>query len=135
MMAAVHDDAEAFGSVLAALKQPVDSDDPAARADAVEAAYCLAAEVPLRAARNAVAILGLANVVAEKGNVKAVPDAATAAYLARAALSASAVNVRANASEIRDRDTAAAWLKEVSGLEARAGDALAAVERALRERG
>jgi formiminotetrahydrofolate cyclodeaminase len=134
MLAAVHDDAEAFGAVLDALKQPKDSEEPDARAEAIEAAYYRAAEVPLRVARNAVVILGLASVVVEKGNVKAVPDAASAAYLARAALSASAHNVRANATAVRDRNTATAWLKEVSGLEARAGDALAAIERAVRER-
>ncbi len=134
MLAAVRDDAEAFGAVVAALRQPKDLEEPAARADAIEAAYCGAAEVPLRTARNAVAILGLASVVADKGNIKAMPDAASAAYLARAALSASAINVRANAAAVRDRNTATAWLKELSGLEARAGDALAAIERTLRER-
>ncbi len=135
MLAAVRDDAAAFGAVVAALKQPQDSEDmPSARDDAIEAAYCHAAEVPLRTARNAVAVLGLATITAEKGNLKTIADAASAAHLARAALSVSALNVRANAAALRDRQMAAAWLKEVSGLEARAGDALAAIERTVRER-
>ena len=136
MLAAMRDDAAAFEGVLAALKQPKGSSEeaPPERAAAVEAAYYRAAEVPLRVARNAVAILGLASIVAEKGNLKAVADANASAYLARAAFSISALNVRANATAVQDRKTAAAWLKEVSGLEARAGDALAAIERTVRER-
>lgn len=135
MAAAVEDDAAAFEAVLAAFKLPQEAtDDQPARDDAVEQAYVHAAEVPLRTARSAVAILGLAQMAAEKGNLNAAPDAATAGYLARAALTGAALNVRVNAAALRDRQTVAAWLKEVAGLEARAGDALAAIERAVRER-
>jgi glutamate formiminotransferase/formiminotetrahydrofolate cyclodeaminase len=136
MAAAVVDDAAAFQDVLAAFRQPAepaDEDEPA-RADAVEQAYVHASEVPLRTARNAVAILGLAQMAAEKGNLNTVADAASAGHLARAALTGAALNVRMNAAAVRDRQTVAAWLKELSGLEARAGDALAAIERSVRER-
>jgi glutamate formiminotransferase / formiminotetrahydrofolate cyclodeaminase len=135
MTAAVQDDAAAFQDVLAALKQPAEAtDDQPARADALEQAYVHASEVPLRLARNAVAILGLAHMVAEKGNLNAIADAASAGHLARAALAGAALNVRMNAAALKDRQTVAAWLKEVAGLEVRAGDALAAIERTLRER-
>jgi formiminotetrahydrofolate cyclodeaminase len=118
-----------------AFKLPKDTEEQqSARADAVEQAYLHAADVPLRAARAAVATLGLAAVIAEKGNVNALSDAGSAAYLAKAALAGAALNVRANAAVVKDREAAAAWLKEISGLEARANDALAAIDRTLRER-
>jgi glutamate formiminotransferase/formiminotetrahydrofolate cyclodeaminase len=135
LAAAVRDDAAAFEAVLEAFKLAKDTEaQQAARAEAVEQAYVHAADVPLRTARAAVATLGLAAVAAEKGNVNALSDSGSAAYLAKAALSGAALNVRANAAAIKDREAAAAWLKELSGLEARANDALAAIDRTLRER-
>jgi glutamate formiminotransferase/formiminotetrahydrofolate cyclodeaminase len=81
-----------------------------------------------------VATLGLAAVVAEHGNVNAISDAGTAAHLTHAALAGAALNVRANAKEIKDRPTATAWLQELAGLENRAAEALAVIERAVAER-
>ena len=104
-----------------------------ARAEAVEQAYIHAAEVPLHVSRDAVATLGLAAVVAEHGNMNAFSDAGSAAYLAKAALTGAALNVRANAAAVQDRPTAASWLKELAGLEARANDALAIVDRVVRD--
>ena len=135
LAAAVRDDAAAFEAVLEAFKLAKDNEaQQAARAEAIEQAYVHAADVPLRTARAAVATLGLAAIAAEKGNVNALSDSGSAAYLAKAALSGAALNVRANAAAIKDREAAAAWLKELSGLEARANDALAAIDRTLRER-
>ena len=135
LAAAVEADSQAFMAVMEAFKLPKQTpEQEAARAEAVELAYIHAAEVPLRVARDAVATLGLAAVVAERGNVNAISDAGSAAYLAKAALAGAALNVRANAAEIRDRPTAANWLKELVGLEARAADALAVIDRVVRER-
>jgi glutamate formiminotransferase/formiminotetrahydrofolate cyclodeaminase len=135
LAAAVRDDAAAFVAVLEAFKLAKDTEaQQAARAEAIEQAYVHAADVPLRTARAAVATLGLAAIAAEKGNVNALSDSGSAAYLAKAALSGAALNVRANAAAIKDREAAGAWLKELSGLEARANDALAAIDRTLRER-
>jgi glutamate formiminotransferase / formiminotetrahydrofolate cyclodeaminase len=135
LTAAVQEDAAAFEAVMEAYKLPKESEEQqTTRAEAVEQAYVHAADVPLRVARDAVATLALAALVAEKGNVNALSDAGSAAYLARAALTGAALNVRANAKEIKDSEMSAAWLKELSGLEARANEALAAIERTLRER-
>jgi len=120
--------------VMEAFKLPKQTpDQQTARAEAVEQAYIHAAEVPLRVARDAVATLGLAAVVAERGNVNAFSDAGSAAYLAKAALTGAALNVRANAAAVHDRPTAANWLKELAGLEARANDALAVIDRVVRD--
>ena len=134
LTAAVEADSEAFTAVMDAFKLPKDNaEQQTARAEAVEQAYVHAAEVPLRVARDAVATLGLAAVVAEHGNVNAFSDAGSAAYLAKAALTGAALNVRANATAVQDRPTAANWLKELSGLEVRANDALSAIDRVVRD--
>jgi glutamate formiminotransferase/formiminotetrahydrofolate cyclodeaminase len=130
----VQADSEAFEAVMEAFKLPKDTaEQQTARAEAVEQAYIHAAEVPLRVARDAVATLGLAAVVAEHGNVNAFSDAGSAGFLAKAALTGAALNVRANANSVRDRETANSWLKELAGLEARANDALAVIERVVRD--
>jgi glutamate formiminotransferase/formiminotetrahydrofolate cyclodeaminase len=135
LAAAVHADSQAFEAVMAAFKLPRQTpEQQTARDEAVEQAYIHAAEVPLHVARDAVATLGLAAVVAERGNTNAFSDAGSAAYLAKASLAGAALNVRANAAAIRDRPTAANWLRELSGLEARANDALAVIDRVVRDR-
>jgi len=134
LTAAVTADSEAFEAVMEAFKLPKDTaEQQTSRSEAVEQAYIHAAEVPLRVARDAVATLGLAAVVAEHGNVNAFSDAGSAGYLAKAALTGAALNVRANAAAVQDRPTAASWLKELSGLEARANDALAVIDRVVRD--
>ena len=135
LTAAVEADSQAFEAVMDAFRLPKETtEQQTARAEAVEQGYIHAAEVPLRVARDAVATLGLAAVVAEHGNVNAISDAGSAAYLAQAALNGAALNVRANAAAVQDRPTAASWLKELSGLEARADDALAVIDRVVQDR-
>ncbi len=132
---AVTEDSAAFDAVMEAFRLPKQNpEQQAARDETVEQAYIHAGEVPLRVARDAVATLGLAVIAAERGNVNAIIDAGSAASLVKAGLAGAALNVRANAAVVRDRATANHWLKELQGLEARANDALAAMDRLLRER-
>jgi len=131
---AADDDAAAFEAVMAARQLPKATPaEQTARAEAIEQGYLHATEVPLRVARDAVATMSLAAIVAESGNVNAISDAGSAGFLAQAGLRGAALNVRANAEELNDRAIADTWLKELAGLEARANDALAAIDRLLRE--
>jgi len=135
LTAAVKDDSNAFDAVMDAYRLPKDTaQQQAARQGTIEAAYIRAAEVPLGVARGAVAVLELAAQTAEHGNVNALSDSGSAANLALAALKCAALNVRANAGVVQDQAQAGAWLEALSGLEARAAAAMAAVERHLRER-
>ncbi len=136
LTAAVQADSDAFEAVMAAFRLPKQTpEEAAARTAAVETAYLHAGEVPLRVARDAVAALGLAAIVAEHGNRNALSDAGSAASLARAAFEGAALNVRANAGEVQDRDTAEAWHDELAQLEARVTDGRGAIDRLVRERG
>ncbi len=135
LTAAVAIDSAAFEAVMEAFKLPKATEEQTtARAAAIDQAYIHAAEVPMRVARDAVAVLGLAAIAAERGNLNALSDAGSGAFLARAAFSGAAQNVRANAAVVEDRATAAAWLKELAGLEAHVTETLAGIERLLRER-
>ncbi len=135
LTAAVAADIEAFEAVMAAYKLPKDSEaEVAARSEAIERANHGATAVPLRVARDATSVLGLAALAAEKANVNAISDAGSAANMAIASLRAAALNVRINAAGIKDRGAAKFWLSEVASLEHRAADTFEAINRTIVER-
>ncbi len=97
LSAAVEQDASAFETVMAALRLPKQTDaEQAARLRALEEATLHAAEVPAQVAGHAVRVLALAVEEAETANLNAISDAASAAALARAALTGAGLNVRTN---------------------------------------
>lgn len=120
LAARVVQDATAYNQVVAAFRLPKGSDEErSARRMAVQEALTHAAEVPFTTARDAVAVLELARTAAGLGNVNALTDAGTAAYLARAAFEGAALNVRVNADQVTDREQATAWLEELGKLRER----------------
>lgn len=135
LTAAVAADIAAFDDVMAAYKLPKDSEaEIDARNEAIERSMTVAAEVPLKVARDAASVLGLAAVVAEKGNANAVSDAGSAAGLALAAARAAALNVRINAPQVRDREAAKFWLDEVSTLEHSLTETYESITHTIRNR-
>jgi formiminotetrahydrofolate cyclodeaminase len=104
------------------------------RDEALEAAMEHAAEVPLKVARESVAVMSLAVTVAQKGNVNAISDAGSAVHLAHSAMNAAALTVRINAEAATDREAAQAWLQEVHGLETRANDLVNHIRRVTKDR-
>lgn len=68
-----------------------------------------ATEVPLASAKIARRLIGLAEVVVQKGNKNAVSDARSAGYLAYAARESAMENVRINLNEISDEE----WKKNI----------------------
>lgn len=128
--AAVVEDSNAYTEVMKAMKLPEGEE----RDETLEAAMQHAAEVPLRVARDAVAIMALAAAVAQKGNVNAISDAGSAMHLAHSSMHAAALTVRINAEAATDREAAQAWLQEIHGLETRAADIVAQVRRTLKSR-
>jgi glutamate formiminotransferase/formiminotetrahydrofolate cyclodeaminase len=135
LTAAVAADIAAFDNVMAAYKLPKDSESEIeARNEAIEETMIVAAEVPLRVTRDAASVLGLAAIVAEKGNVNAVSDAGSAANLALASARAAAMNVRINAGQVKDREAARMWLSEVATLEHSITETFEAINRTVRNR-
>jgi formiminotetrahydrofolate cyclodeaminase len=96
-------DAAAFGAVAGAYKLPRDTDaNRAARTQAIQTALVDAADVPLRTAAVAAAVINLAKQILDGANVNVVSDVAVAAASARAALDAAAINVEVNLGAMKD---------------------------------
>lgn len=118
---AIAHDSHAFDQVMAAYRLPrrtnVDKD---ARKEAIEAATCQAALVPLGVARDALAVIQLAAQAATHGNPSAITDAGSAALMAQAAIGAAALNVQINAQSLADKAVAQGWLDELNQIQGQA---------------
>jgi glutamate formiminotransferase/formiminotetrahydrofolate cyclodeaminase len=129
-------DARAFEAVMEAYRLPKKTEEEqAARVSAIEGATAYAAQVPLEACRLAVQVLALAREAGATGNVNAVSDAGSAGAMARACLTAAAMNVRINAISLKERAQAEAWLAELKALETEAEEHERALVEAIKERG
>lgn len=128
------DDAAAFGAVTDAYKLPRDTDaEKTARSEAIQAALVGAADVPLRTAAVAAAIVDLAGQIIDGANVNVLSDVAVAAASARAALDAAVINVEINLAALKDtarRDALRAELDK----HAAASEMAATIVTTVRER-
>ncbi len=114
---AVQADSEAFDAVMQAFKLPKGTDEQQkARSQAIQAATLTAAEVPLETAKMALEVMRLAAQVSEVGNLNAITDAATAAHLAAAALTAAAANVSINIGSLEDENAQKAFQEQLNTL-------------------
>lgn len=126
-------DAVAFGAVSDAYGLPKDSDtEKVARTAAIQAALVGAAEVPLRAAATAAAIIELAERIRAEANRNVVSDVAVAAASARAALDGAVVNVEVNLGLMKDEARRDALRAELAGYAA-VGPAADRIVAAVRE--
>lgn len=127
-------DARAFETLLASYKLAKDTDEEKQiRARAIQAALAGAADVPLRVAEVAAAVIGLAGDIADRSNVNVLSDVAVAAITAGAALDAAIVNVEVNLAAIDDSALRARLADRLTTLAGAASDAQA-VARAVRAR-
>lgn len=132
LLAAVDADAAAFDAVAATYALPKETEEQkAARSAAMQEALKHAAEVPFAVAEKCLALLQLAAPIGAKGNSNVVSDAATALYLAFAALKSALVNVNVNLKFIKDAAFVEAWSAKVAGLLAEADDAYAQAKQAI----
>ncbi|HEX9687516.1 MAG TPA: cyclodeaminase/cyclohydrolase family protein [Thermoanaerobaculia bacterium] len=91
------EDSDAYDAVVAARRLPKGSDEErSARVRAMAESNRLAAEVPMRTAREAAALLGHLPELAERGNPNAASDAGAAALLLETAVQAALLNVAIN---------------------------------------
>jgi formiminotetrahydrofolate cyclodeaminase len=132
LLAAVDADAAAFDAVAATYTLPKETEaEKTARTAAMQAALKHAAAVPFTVAEQCLEIMKLAAPVGAKGNTNVVSDAATALYLAFAALKSAIVNVNVNLKFIKDEAFVAAWTAKVDGFLAEADAAYAAAKVAI----
>jgi len=135
LLAFIEEDVQAFEALLATYRLPKDTEEEEeSRMRAVQMALRGAASVPLAVADRAVKVLEVLLTVAEKGNPNLLPDTGTAAQMAKAAVGGSALNVRTNATSLADEELARAFEEQIGGLEERAEELVAQIERFLEAR-
>ena len=129
LLALVDEDTAAFNRLMGAMRMPKSSPEQIEERDAaMEAATLYAGEVPLRTMKTAVKAFPLLRRMAEEGNPNSVSDAGVGALAARSAVLGAQLNVKINASGLKNRDDASRLLAEA---EAVAADAIKAEEDIL----
>jgi len=133
---AVDDDAGAFEAVMGAFRLPKDTpEQKAARKSSIQSATLNAAHVPLHVAEGAVKVMELALRCVESANVNAISDAASAAAMAKAGLTAAGYNVRINVDSLPDPSAGEQYLSQVRELEKQALDIEKNIRETMQERG
>ena len=100
----VNEDTEAFNRIMNAFGMPKNTDEEKRlRSEAIQEATLDAAQVPLNTMRCSMRIFPLCKVMVEKGNPNSVSDAGVGALAARAAVWGAGLNVKINASSLKDR--------------------------------
>ncbi len=103
----VDEDTAAFDRIMACFGMPKGTEEEkAARAAAIEEATLYAASVPLKTMEASLKTMPLALEMARKGNPASASDAGVAALAARAACRGAELNVRINASGLKDKTPA-----------------------------
>lgn len=121
LTAAIDEDSAAFTEVMDAFRLPKETpEEQAARDQAVQLATQHATEVPLHTAQLCLQTLDLLQVVAASGNVNAASDAASGAFMARAAIDAAGMNVRINAASLDDKALAHQYAAEWQSIQSQA---------------
>ena len=124
LLSLVEADTMAFNDVMAAMQMPKKTEaERAARQEAIEAATFQAANVPLLTMDTAMQVFPLCKAMAEEGNPASVSDAGVGALAARAAVLGAGLNVKINAAQLADRDTAQKLVDEADAFIAQAIEA------------
>ena len=113
----VDEDTEAFNKIMAAFGMPKATDeDKRLRAEAIEKATFFAAQVPLQTMKTSMKVFALCKAMVEKGNPNSVSDAGVGALAARSAVLGAGMNVKINASSLKDKAAAQALVEEAQAL-------------------
>jgi methenyltetrahydrofolate cyclohydrolase len=104
LQALAQEDIEVFGRLSAAYKLPRTAEaDAASRRAAIQKVTRVAAEVPLRTAQSAVALVPLCTSLASRCSRLIVSDIGVAALLARATVQSAVLNIEINLSGLEDQ--------------------------------
>lgn len=120
----VDEDTEAFNRIMAAFSMPKSTDeDKRLRSEAIQSATLFAAQVPLETMKTSFQAFEICRAMAETGNPASVSDAGVGALAARAAVLGAGLNVKINASSLKDKAQAEALVGEADRLMAEADKA------------
>lgn len=120
----VDEDTEAFNRIMAAFGMPKNTDeDKRLRSEAIQKATLFAAQVPLETMKASFKAFEICKEMAETGNPNSVSDAGVGALAARAAVLGAGLNVKINASSLKNKAQAEALINEANNLMAEADKA------------
>lgn len=121
LLALVDEDTAAFNRIMAALGMPKGNDEEkAARSKALEEATLYATQVPLKTMKEALKAFPILRAMATEGNPNSVSDAGVGALAARSAVLGAHLNVKINATSLKDRTAAEALCSEAEQIAAQA---------------
>lgn len=104
-------DTESFNDVMKAFKMPKETEEQKKkRTDAIQEGYKNASMVPFETAKTCSEILDVAKVIAEKGNINSITDAAVSAIMTKAGVESAVLNVKINLRSIKDKN----FVKDIS---------------------
>ena len=105
LMALVDEDTNAFNKIMNAFGLPKNSDqEKAIRDAAIQEATRYATEIPFKTMEKALASFEVIKAMVETGNPNSVTDAGVGALCARSAVMGAFLNVKINASGLKDKD-------------------------------
>ncbi|MDR3339017.1 MAG: cyclodeaminase/cyclohydrolase family protein [Candidatus Symbiothrix sp.] len=114
---AIDADSDAYDAVFSAYKLPKDTEEEKIlRAQKIQEATKIAAEVPLHVAQKACKLMDFISIVAKTGNQNAVTDACVAMMCARTAVLGALLNVRINLTSLHDTEYVDTLRKEADFL-------------------
>jgi len=117
LLALVDEDTAAFNKIMDVFAMPKGTDEEKkARAEAMEAATLYATQVPLRTMKASMKAMPVIKAMAEKGNPASASDAGVGALAARAAVRGADMNVRINASGLKNREVAEKLIAEAAEI-------------------
>lgn len=113
----VDEDTAAFNKIMACFGMPKGTDaEKVARTAALQEATIYATQVPLRTMKASFRAFDIVEAMAKEGNPNSVSDAGVGALCIRTAVHGAYLNVKINASGIKDRTIAEAILKEAADI-------------------
>lgn len=113
----VDEDTEAFNRIMAAFGMPKNTEeDKRLRSEAIQSATLFAAHVPLETMKTSYKAFEICKAMAETGNPNSVSDAGVGALAARAAVLGAGLNVKINASSLKDKAMAETLVGEAEKL-------------------
>lgn len=119
----VDEDTEAFNRIMAVFSMPKSTpEEKAARSAALERATLYATEVPLRTMQTSYETFDLIEAMAKDGNPNSVSDAGVGALAARAAVLGAQLNVKINASSLKDKEKAESLISQAAIISQKACD-------------
>ena len=135
LMTLVDEDTEAFNRIMEAFGLPKKTEEEkAARSAAIHAATLFATQVPLHTMQASFKVFELCKAMAEEGNPNSVSDAGVGVLAARAAVLGAGLNVKINASGLKDRETADKLVGEANELIKKANELEAEIMKIVEEK-